>query len=179
MCLLLITRYWKPNQQTRTSSIPQGRFPSMPELNPMEQCNAMILRGGKQLEGPKGVSNDESLHDKYDDNVEKKVSIPSNDLHSDDVMNDANVVPKDAKQTFLKPYTLPLPFPQRMAKARLDLQCGKFLEILKKLYINILFTDALSQISPYARFLKEILSNKRKLEKHEIVALTEEYSAAI
>jgi len=39
----------------------------------------MILRGSKQLQGPKGVSNDETLHDKHDDNVEivkKEDSIP-------------------------------------------------------------------------------------------------------
>jgi len=53
------------------------------------------------------------------------------------------------------------------------------LEDLKKLYINILFTEALSQMPSYAKFLKEILSNKRKLEEHETVALTEEYSATI
>jgi len=96
----------------------------------------MILRGGKQLEGPKGVSNDESLQVKHDDNVEiveEEVFISSNDLHKDDVVKDADVVPKDSKQTSPKPYTPPLPFPQRMAKAKLDLQFGKFLEVLKKL----------------------------------------------
>jgi len=31
----------------------------------------------------------------------------------------------------------------------------------------------------YAKFLKDILSNKRKLEEHEIVALTKECSAVI
>ena len=107
----------------------------------------MILRGDKQLEGPKGVSNDETLLDKHDDNVEiveKKVSIPPTELHKDDVVNDANVVPKDPKQTSPKPYTMSLSFLQRMAKAKLDFQFGKFLEVLKKLYINIPFTDVLS-----------------------------------
>ncbi|XP_057989075.1 uncharacterized protein LOC131172136 [Hevea brasiliensis] len=36
---------------------------------------------------------------------------------------------------------------------------------------------ALSQMQSYAKFLKEILSNKRKLDDYEIVALTEECSA--
>jgi len=31
----------------------------------------------------------------------------------------------------------------------------------------------------YAKFLKEILSNKRKLKEHETVSLTKECSAAI
>ena len=64
------------------------------------------------------------------------------------------MVPKDPKQTSLKSYNLLLPFPQRMAKAKLDLQFERFLEVLKKLYINILFIDALSQMPSYVKFLK-------------------------
>ena len=41
-------------QQASFSSTSPGRLPSKPEPNPTEQCNAMILRWGKQLEGPKG-----------------------------------------------------------------------------------------------------------------------------
>ncbi|KAJ9174010.1 hypothetical protein P3X46_017085 [Hevea brasiliensis] len=54
-------------------------------------------------------------------------------------------------------------------KSKLDKQFGKFLEVLKKLYINVPFVDALSQMPSYAKFLKEILSNKRKLEDDETV----------
>ncbi|XP_022891857.1 uncharacterized protein LOC111406708 [Olea europaea var. sylvestris] len=56
-------------------------------------------------------------------------------------------------------------------------QYKKFLEVFKKLYINIPFAEALVQMPSYAKFLKDILSNKRKLGDHEIVMLTEECSA--
>ncbi|XP_070014122.1 uncharacterized protein [Nicotiana sylvestris] len=62
---------------------------------------------------------------------------------------------------------------------KLDKQFGKFLEILKQLYINVLFTDALAQMPSYARFLKEILSNKRKLEDLGVIELIENCSAII
>ena len=78
-----------------------------------------------------------------------------------------------------QPYKPPVPFPQRLAKAKLDKQFGRFLEVLKKLYINIPFTKALQQMPTYAKFLKDILSNKRKLEEYETMALTEECSALI
>ncbi|KAJ9129832.1 hypothetical protein P3X46_035238 [Hevea brasiliensis] len=68
----------------------------------------------------------------------------------------------------------PLPFPQRFQKAKLDKQFGKFLEVLKSLHVTIPFTDALAQMPSYAKFLKDILSNKKKLEEFETVALTEE-----
>ena len=66
-----------------------------------------------------------------------------------------------------------------MAKAKLDLLFGKFLKVLRKVYINVSFTDTLSQMRFYLKVLKDILSNKIRLREHEIVALTEKYSAAI
>ena len=46
--------------------------------------------------------------------------------------------------------------------------------MLKKLHVNVPFLDALSQMPLYAKFLKEILSKKRKVDEHETVALGEE-----
>jgi len=73
----------------------------------------------------------------------------------------------------------PLPFPQRFAKAKLDSQFGKFLDMLKKLHVNVPFLDALSQMPLYAKFLKEILSRKRKIDEHETVALEDECSVVV
>jgi len=73
----------------------------------------------------------------------------------------------------------PIPYPQRFYKQKLDKQFEKFLEVFKKLHINIPFAEALAQMPSYVKFMKEILSNKRKLEEYETVALTEECSAII
>ncbi|XP_022843190.1 uncharacterized protein LOC111366720 [Olea europaea var. sylvestris] len=61
----------------------------------------------------------------------------------------------------------------------MEQQYKKFLETFKKLHINIPFTDILLQMPSYAKFLKDILTNKRKLKEHETVMLTEESSARI
>ncbi|XP_073121648.1 uncharacterized protein [Henckelia pumila] len=74
---------------------------------------------------------------------------------------------------------IPPPFPAALKKAKLDSQFAKFLEVFKKLNINIPFVDALMQIPSYAKFLKEILSNKRKLEEHAMISLTENCSALV
>ncbi|KAL2525879.1 Aspartic peptidase [Abeliophyllum distichum] len=76
-------------------------------------------------------------------------------------------------------YIPPIPFPQRLQKSKLDKQFAKFLKIFKKLNINIPFVDAIAQMPSYTKFMKEILSNKRKLEEHETVMLTEECSALL
>ena len=48
-------------------------------------------------------------------------------------------------------------------------QFGKFFNVLKKLHVNILFIDALSQMPMYANFLKEILSKKSNIVEHETI----------
>ena len=72
-----------------------------------------------------------------------------------------------------------IPFPQRLKKNNLDKQFAKFLEVFKKLHINIPFMEALEQMPKYVKFMKEILSKKRKLGDYEMVALTEECSAVL
>ncbi|XP_075518285.1 uncharacterized protein LOC142552395 [Primulina tabacum] len=72
-----------------------------------------------------------------------------------------------------------LSFPQRAKQLQLDTQFSKFLEIFKKLHINIPFAEALAQMPSYAKFLKEILSNKRKFVDFETVKLSEECSAIL
>jgi len=83
-------------QQASSSSIPSRKLLSKPDHSPIEQCNAMILRG--VIEGPKGISNDANLCN--DVVVEKEVFSPFSDV-SNDVENAVAEVPKDPKQTSL------------------------------------------------------------------------------
>ena len=73
----------------------------------------------------------------------------------------------------------PPPFPNRLKNAKLDKQFNKFLDVFKQLHINIPLIDALQSMPSYAKFIKEILSNKRKWEHLDMVALTEECSARL
>ena len=79
----------------------------------------------------------------------------------------------------VKAYKPKVLFPSKLMQHNLDKQFSKFLEVFKKLHINIPFADALGQMPSYAKFLKEILKNKRKLEDFEIVELNEECSAIL
>ena len=75
--------------------------------------------------------------------------------------------------------TIPISYPQRLKKSKLDKQFTKFMKVFKKLHINIPFADALEQMLSYVNFMKEILSNKRRLLDFETVNPTEEYSAIL
>ena len=97
----------------------------------------------------------------------------------DDTLRETNMLPTIS---FLdNPFILstPLLYPQRFQKQKLDKQFSKFLEIFEKIHINIPFADALEQMPNYVKFMKDIISKKKRLEEFETVKLSEECSAIL
>ncbi|XP_075521398.1 uncharacterized protein LOC142554621 [Primulina tabacum] len=144
----------------------RGQFPSNTEVNPREQCKAITLRSGKEIGIPEPT----------EENAE--ICVEKNDGKGASVGEEKVEEPKKVieKQPFSK---VNLPYPQRFKKKGLDDQFAKFLEILKKIHINIPFAGALEQMPNYAKFIKDVMSKKRKLQEFETVKLTEECSAII
>ena len=66
-----------------------------------------------------------------------------------------------------------------MRRDRTDEQFDKFLKLLKKLHINLLFIEDVSQMPNTFKFLKEILTNKRKLDEVSHVELNAVCSAIL
>ncbi|KAK5771055.1 hypothetical protein PVK06_047229 [Gossypium arboreum] len=62
-------------------------------------------------------------------------------------------------------------YPKVMTKDRIEEQFGKFVKLLKKLHINLPFIEVLSQMPNSAKFLRELLINKRKLDATSHVEL--------
>lgn len=54
-----------------------------------------------------------------------------------------------------------------------DGQLLKFLNMMKEVQANIPLVDALTQMSRYAKFMKELLSSKRKIEELDLASLSE------
>ena len=72
-----------------------------------------------------------------------------------------------------------VPYPDRLKKGKLEKQFAKFLDIFKKLHINIPFMDALENMPSYMKFVKNILANKKKLGEYVTIAITEECSVIL
>ena len=60
----------------------------------------------------------------------------------------------------------------------MDEQFGEFIEVIQKLYINILLLDVI-QVPTYAKYLQDILNNKRPLPTTKVIKLTEECRVTI
>ncbi|XP_019158465.1 PREDICTED: uncharacterized protein LOC109155203 [Ipomoea nil] len=86
---------------------------------------------------------------------------------------------KELVKTNVPVYKLLIPFTQRLRKDVDHTQYGKFLQFLKQLHIDMPFVDALGEMLRYAKFLKEFLSNKIKLEESATVVLGAECSTIL
>ena len=61
-------------------------------------------------------------------------------------------------------YRPPLLFSQRLKKSKIDEQFIKIVNMFKMLEINIPFAEALAQMPNYAKFMKDIINKKRKID---------------
>ncbi|XP_027364550.1 uncharacterized protein LOC113871650 [Abrus precatorius] len=125
------------------SERPQGSLPGNTETNPREQVNAVTLKSGRTLQ-EKGKQET------------KKDAVEEEDKCQEEIVEKPPVV---------KEFIPPLPYPARLKKDKDDEQFGKFLSLFRQLHINLPFIDALAQMPKYAKFLKDLLSNKKKLEE--------------
>ncbi|XP_035842158.1 uncharacterized protein LOC118488860 [Helianthus annuus] len=147
------------------SERPQGSLPGNTEQNPRGHVNAVMTRSGKTT-GP-----DKSDSPPITETVQTETS---DEVH-------ARRVPASTAQPQepVADYTPPVPYPSRLKKQKNDEQDSKFLEMYKQLHINIPFFEELAQMPKYARFLKDILTNKQKLESLSCVLMNENYSALL
>ena len=72
-----------------------------------------------------------------------------------------------------------LPYPARALQQKYAQEYGHFLEMFKQLKINLPFVEALQHMPKYAKFLKDLLSNKKKLESLSTVTLGARCSALV
>ena len=70
-------------------------------------------------------------------------------------------------------------FPQRFQKAKMEEKFSRFLVMFNNIEINLPFVEALDQMPNYAKFLKDILSKKRRIVEEGVMGLTATCSSVI
>ncbi|KAG9450395.1 hypothetical protein H6P81_010360 [Aristolochia fimbriata] len=152
----------------------QGTLPSNSETNPREQIKAITLRSGKVLEEQKQTQVEEDTTNQQQDKEREELSQEREVSKQQKQKGKAS---KSLSNDYINVDTLP--YSARAKKDKLEDKFSKFIDIFKKLEINIPFVKALMQMPQYAKFLKEVLSGKRKIEEQGTVMLTENCSAIL
>ncbi|CAL9021108.1 unnamed protein product, partial [Prunus brigantina] len=124
-----------------------------------EQAKAVTtLRSGKVINN--GVGNEVTNES---DHVNAGPTQEENEKPNDDPSNATSSYEAPNFHKAEKPYTPPIPFPGRLARSKQDKSFKEIFDILSK----------------YAKFLKDLCTNKRRFKEHEQVALSEEVSAVL
>ncbi|GKC28602.1 reverse transcriptase domain-containing protein [Tanacetum coccineum] len=147
----------------KQSARPSGSLPSNTQPNPKgssskpyqppqaqnEHVNAVFTRSGKSYDPPinqNDQQNDYETHMNFDNEDEEEESTPQPESQT----------PKPIKET---------PMPKHLRKEKMEAQCGKLLDMIRAVRINVPLVDVLARMLNYGKFLKELVSNKHKLEQ--------------
>ncbi|GJS50172.1 reverse transcriptase domain-containing protein [Tanacetum coccineum] len=155
---------------SKTQPNPRGNNSKayQPPQSRNEHVNVVFARSGKSCE-PSDNPNDQQK------NSENPINFDNDDEDEEPTPQPKNQLPKPVKETPLpKPYKPKILYPQRLRKEKMEAQYGKFLDMILAVRINVPLVDVLAEMPNYGKFLKELISNKHKIEKISVAFLRDE-----
>ncbi|GKA38429.1 reverse transcriptase domain-containing protein, partial [Tanacetum coccineum] len=171
----------------KQSGRPSGSLPSNTQPNPRgsnskayqppqarnEHVNAVFTRSGKSYNPPENPNEEQNK-------TENPINFDSDDEDDEPTPQPKIQTQKPVKETPLpKPYKPKILYPQRLRKEKMEAQYGKFLDMIRAIRINIPLVDVLARMPNYGKFLKELISNKHKIEQIYAAFIGDESSAMI
>jgi hypothetical protein len=160
----------------------KGKFPSQPMPNPKaltienssnsahghEQVQSIVtLRSGRQVDNKVGQE-------------EEDLVMPQGKESGTD--KEGEVEPSRAIPTVEDPprsFVPKAPYPERLRAPKKNAQFIEIMEVFKQVQINIPFLDAIQQVPSYAKFLKDLVTVKRKNNVPKKAFLTEQVSSIL
>jgi hypothetical protein len=103
--------------------------------------------------------------EKESDNMEKRDAEPST----------ATPIDKDLPRTFIPK----APYLERLKAPKKNAQFAEILEVFKQVQINFPFLDAIQQVPLYVKFLKDLVTIKRKTNVPKKAYLIEQVSSIL
>jgi hypothetical protein len=140
----------------------KGKLPCQAEINPKENVSAMTLRSGKKVQITTTTAGTQQRKEKPVESLD----MPSNNVSKNFVLPSSNILIHPS-------------FPGQFAKQKKnEIENGIF-ETFRKVEVNIPLLDAIKQIPLYAKYLKELCTNKRRLNIDDKIRVGENVSIVI
>ncbi|XP_016164682.1 uncharacterized protein LOC107607221 [Arachis ipaensis] len=135
---------------------PPNTLPGDTKVNPREECKALTM-----------------AHEFMPKEAQVAKELEEKEALEKDEVTLSHVSPRAPIQ---EPEVL---HPQELQEQSNNEQFSQFLEVFKKLKVNIPFAKTLEKMPPYVAFMKGLLFEKKALKRDKIVVLTKECSALI
>ncbi|MCH90299.1 retropepsin-like protein, partial [Trifolium medium] len=163
-----------PLSQPTQPTPPPTVATSGPSLEDVVKQMASSINDLKTQKVEAVVGTSAKTSDKKDKNLEKNKSTP---IAPAPTPNTPASSPEPDKE-----YSIPLPFPQKAVKSIVTGQSNEerdILDVFKKVEVNIPLIEAIKQVPKYAKCLKEMCTNKRKLKGNSRVNMSRNVSSII
>ncbi|GKE99477.1 reverse transcriptase domain-containing protein [Tanacetum coccineum] len=158
------------NTQTNPKSSTSNEKPYQPPPTRNEHVNAIFTHSGKTYNPPANP------------NTKTAVFLDDSEDKAEEVKKEAEPLLKKPTQTYtspLKAYKVKIPYPQCLNKEKIEARYAKFLDMIKEVRINVPLIDVLAGMPNYGKFLKDLVSNKSKMDQISAAFLTEECLAIL
>ncbi|KAL0409445.1 UNVERIFIED_CONTAM: hypothetical protein Sradi_1878900 [Sesamum radiatum] len=129
----------------------QGKLPSQTIINPKQNVSAITLCSEKELQLENSTRRGHAEHGK----TGEELKIPPNQVERSELTQEEHP----------KVFVPRPPFPEQFAKSKKEEDDKEIFETLSKVEVNIPLLDAIKQVPRYAKFLKEMCTNKSKLRE--------------
>ncbi|XP_074305218.1 uncharacterized protein LOC141640266 [Silene latifolia] len=126
-----------------------------------DPVNAISLRSGRTYDGPE--------HTPESSNAEARITAQQND--------EELLKGKEQEEDPLP--MVKVPYPSRLRDTKTERQFCKFADMVRNIQVTIPFAELITQIPPYAKFMKDIITRKREFGETATVAFMEESSSLI
>ncbi|XP_058784190.1 uncharacterized protein LOC131658959 [Vicia villosa] len=160
-------------------------FSANTQENPKEHCKAVVTRTGQKGGNEEIEANGTEKEDDNRAAEDEENEIVVSEMSKEEENNKASrCVDKQARRASGKTTSnvIPsqhLPYPHAPSKNDHARKDARFMEIFKQLQINIPFSEAIAQMPKYAKFMKDILTKKKRPEEEEVVVLDAQCSAIV
>jgi hypothetical protein len=149
-----------------------GDFLGQPAVPIKENVKDVITRSRKIMAEPKAKFKKMGPTNPVKEEEKAEAEVEAEPRPEKEEKNLGKASPKDISDTHL------LPFPCQAKKHVEDEKFSRFMEVIRRMYIHISMLDAM-QVFIYARYLKDILNQKRPIPKMDRLVFAERCSAAI
>ncbi|KAM7484084.1 hypothetical protein LguiA_000093 [Lonicera macranthoides] len=169
----------------------KGKFPSQPIPNPKGVSSSRTtpnppnapIHGQVQaittIRSEKVIDNKVRMLDNKEEEKEEEEQIPTKVESSPQVVNQTPLTKQVIEDTSSKTFVPKVPFPHRLKDNKKGTQFEEILEVFKQVQINIPLLDAIKQVPSYAKFLKDLVTQKRRTNVPKKAFLTEQASSII
>ncbi|XP_058746302.1 uncharacterized protein LOC131619196 [Vicia villosa] len=150
---------------------------------PKEHCKEIITRNGRVVENEVGVEivNEEDVVEKEKEQMKNYEELFENEIVELEKkkMRKKDKV-KEAKKKVKSSIPIKIfPYPHAPSKKDDSRLYAWFMDIFKQLQIIIPFSEAIDQILKYAKFMKDILTKKKRYTEEETIMVDARFSAII